>query len=414
MKPLLLVSVLLASIACVTSSAAPPPAAPAASGEVRALWVVRNSIATPEGVDQVVADAKGAGFNTLIVQVRGRGDAYYRSRWEPRTPALAEQPESFDPLRRVLDRAHAEGLSVHAWLNTVLLANLDELPADPKHVWNAHPEWLAVPRRAAAELANVDPADPLYRQRIVEVSKLNMSELEGAYLAPSHPAVKEHIYNVFIDVVENYDVDGVHFDYVRLPSPDFDYSPTALARFRAEVESTLSDEEGRLFAALAATRPLLYAETYPEEWNRFRRAQVTEIVERIYTGVKARKPNVLVSAAVFGNDEDAFNRRFQDWKEWMELGILDVVCPMAYTVDVETWKRQIAIARGFAFGRQVWAGIGAYRQSPEATVEKIELSRRMDVEGFVLFSYGSLVRTSEWAPEGDALARIAKTVQPKP
>lgn len=414
MRPSLLVSLLLTSVACVTSSAAPAPPRMADQNEVRALWVVRSSITSPEGVDQVVADAKGAGFNTLIVQVRGRGDAYYRSRWEPRSPALAGQPESFDPLRRILDRAHAEGLSVHAWLNTVLLSNLGELPDDPSHVWNTHPEWIAVPRRAAAELATVDPADPQYRQRIVEVSKLDMSELEGAYLAPSHPAVKEHIYNVFIDVVENYDVDGVHFDYVRLPSPDFDYSPTALLRFRAEIEPTLSDTERSLFSALVATRPLLYVETFPEEWDRFRRAQITEIVERIYTGVKARKPDVLVSAAVFGNDEDALRRRFQEWKLWLERGLLDVVCPMAYTVDVEVWKRQIAIARGFAFGRDVWAGIGAFRQSPENTIEKIELARRMGVEGFVLFSYGSLVGRSQWAPEGDALERIAPAVSGGP
>ncbi|MGH9456418.1 MAG: glycoside hydrolase family 10 protein [Thermoanaerobaculia bacterium] len=410
MRSGLLIALAAVTTACVSFAAPAPAPAAAAPEEVRALWVVRSSITSPEDVDKVVADAKSGGFNTLIVQVRGRGDAYYASRWEPRAVALAEQPASFDPLRRILDLAHAEGMTVHAWLNTVFLANIENLPPQPDHAWNAHPDWIAVPRAAATELATIDPADPRYRERIIEVSKRDMSELEGLYVAPSHPAVKEHIYNVFIDVVENYDVDGIHFDYVRLPSPDFDYSPTALARFRAEIEATLSDEERRLFAALAATRPLLYVETYPEAWDRFRRAQITEIVERIYTGVKARKPDVLVSAAVFANDVDALERRFQDWKHWLELGLLDVVCPMAYTVDVETWKRQIAIARGFAFGGEVWAGIGAYRQSPENTVEKIELARRMGADGFVLFSYGSLVRPSQWAPEGDALSRIAPAV----
>ena len=412
MKSSFLAAILLVSVACTTSTAAPAAKAmPKAHDEVRALWVVRNSITSPEAVDKVVADAKGAGFNTLIVQVRGRGDAYYKSRWEPRTIALKEQPESFDPLTRILEKAHAEGITVHAWLNTVFLANIDDLPPQATHPYNEHPDWIAVPRRAAAELFAMDPADPKYRQRIIEVSKLDMSELEGIYLAPSHPQVKEHIYNVFIDVVENYDVDGVHFDYVRLPSPDFDYSRTALERFRSEIEATLSDQEKMLFSGLAVTRPLLYVETYPEEWDRFRREQVTGLVERIYTGVKARKPNVLVSAAVFGNDEDAFERRFQDWKLWLERGALDVLCPMAYAVDTEVWKRQIAIARGFAFGRQVWAGIGAYRQSPEATIEKIELSRRMGVDGFILFAYGSIIRPPEDGSGVSALQKIAPVVK---
>jgi uncharacterized lipoprotein YddW (UPF0748 family) len=254
----------------------------------------------------------------------------------------------------------------------------------------------------------MDPADPKYRERIVAASKEDTRELEGVYTAPSHPAVKEHVYRVFLDVVENYDVDGVHFDYVRFPSPDFDYSRTALDRFRAAVDPTLGDEERRLLGGLVQMRPLVYVDLFPQAWERFRREQITDLVERIATGVKARKPKVLVSAAVFANDEDAYTRRFQDWKAWLERGLLDVVCPMAYTADTEVWKRQIAIARGFSFGRAVWAGIGAYRQPPEGALEKIELGRRIGVDGFVLFSYGDVTRPSERAPAGDYLQRVGK------
>jgi uncharacterized lipoprotein YddW (UPF0748 family) len=395
--------VLVAIAAGVSSEAAD------ARPEVRALWVVRTSITSPQAVDKVVDDAKAAGINTLIVQVRGRGDAYYKSRWEPRSAALKEQPESFDPLAAILKQAHTAGIKVHAWLNTHLLANLQELPGQQSHVYVAHPDWLAVPRRAAVDLYGVDPQDPKYRERIVSASKEDVSELEGLYTSPSHPAVKEHVYNVFMDVIENYDVDGVHFDYVRYPSPDFDFSRSALERFRSVAEAALSVEERRLMSGLAQSRPLLYVELYPEAWNRFRRDQITELVERIYTGVKARKPKLQVTAAVFANDEDAFTRRFQDWKTWLERGILDAVCPMAYTPDTEVWKRQVAIARGFSFGRQVWAGIGAYRQPPESALEKIALGRRIGVDGLILFSYGDVTRASERAPAGDYLERVGKS-----
>src|SRR5205807_1290821 len=66
--------------------------------EVRALWVVRNTLTSPETIHRMVESAATAGFNTLIVQVRGRGDAYYRSRWEPRAVELKDQPPDFDPL----------------------------------------------------------------------------------------------------------------------------------------------------------------------------------------------------------------------------------------------------------------------------------------------------------------------------
>ena len=389
-----------------------PPAAEARTEaprpEVRGLWVVRSSITSPEAIEKVVSDARAGGINTLIVQVRGRGDAYYRSRWEPRAAALAGQAAGFDPLAVVLEKAHAAGLKVHAWLNTHLLANLDELPSQPDHVYARHPEWLAVPKRAASELFAIDPADPRYRERLVVASKEDRSEVEGLYTAPSHPGVKEHLYDVFMEVVESYDVDGVHFDYVRYPSPDFDYGRTALERFRTVLEPTLGVEERRLLAGLAQGRPLVYVELFPQAWDRFRREQVTELVERVYTGVKARKPRVQVTAAVFANDEDAFSRRFQDWKSWLERGLLDGVCPMAYTPDTESWKRQVAIARGFSFGRAVWAGIGAYRQPPESAVEKIALGRRIGVDGVVLFSYRDVTSPGEHAPAGDYLERVAK------
>src|SRR5712692_1383076 len=67
-------------------------------GEVRALWVVRTTLTSPEKIRKMVETAAAAGFNTLVVQVRGRGDAYYRSRWEPRAVELKDQPPDFDPL----------------------------------------------------------------------------------------------------------------------------------------------------------------------------------------------------------------------------------------------------------------------------------------------------------------------------
>src|SRR5688572_4266195 len=200
--------------------------------EVRALWVVRTTLTSPEKIRTMVEAAANNGFNTIIVQVRGRGDAYYRSRHEPRATELKDQSKDFDPLAVTLTEAKRRGLKVHAWINTSLLANLDALPTDPKHVYNKHPEWLAVPRPIAAELYKMSPRDPQYRTRIVEWSKANRAELEGLYTGPANPKVREHILKIWMDVLKNYEVDGLHFDYIRLASPDFDYSRTSLNNFR--------------------------------------------------------------------------------------------------------------------------------------------------------------------------------------
>lgn len=380
------------------------------SNEVRALWVVRTTLTSPEKIRAMVEAAKNNGFNTLIVQVRGRGDSYYRSKREPRAMELKDQPVEFDPLAVTLKEAHSRGLKVHAWLNTSLLANLDTLPTDPSHVYHKHPEWLAVPRPVAAELYGMSPRDPRYRARIVEWSKANRQELEGIYTGPANSRVREHIYQIWMDVLKNYNVDGLHFDYVRLASPDFDYSRTSLENFQKWLKPKLSDAQRRELKSSLKQNPLAAAEMHAKQFADFQREQITTLVARVYRGVKQKKPNVTVSAAVFANDENAFTRRFQDWRRWLSMGILDVVCPMAYSTETAVFQKQIevATASAHASGRRVWAGIGAYRIPAESTVEKINVARRLGAEGIILFSYDFTTRPSDLNPGADYLDRVRR------
>ena len=262
--------------------------------EVRALWVVRTTLTSPEKIRRLVNSAADNGFNTLIVQVRGRGDAYYKSRVEPRAMELKDQPADFDPLALTIAEAHSRGLKVHAWLNTSLLANLDALPTDPTHVYNRRPEWLAVPKPVAAELYQMSPRDPLYRQKIVEWSRSNRAELEGIYTGPVNPAVKEHILKIWMDVLKHYRVDGMHFDYVRFASPDFDYSRRSLRQFYEWLKPQLSDSERRELKQQLKENPLAAAETFAPKFADFQRTQVTALVERIYRAVKKQRPDVIV------------------------------------------------------------------------------------------------------------------------
>lgn len=380
------------------------------ANEVRALWVVRTTLTSPEKIRTLVEKAAVNGFNTLIVQVRGRGDAYYRSRFEPRPIELRNQAATFDPLALTLAEARKHGLKVHTWLNTNLLANLDALPVDPKHVYNKRPEWLAVPRAVAAELYKVPPKSPAYRDKIVEWSKANRSELEGVYTGPANPKVREHLTNIWLDVLNKYDVDGMHFDYVRFASPDFDYSRTSLEAFSKWLKPQLSKTEHQEIKDSLKANPLAAAEKYSDKFADFQREQVTSLVERIYRAVKKRRPSLIVSAAVFANSENAYTRRYQDWRRWLKMGILDVACPMAYSTDTTVFKKQIeeAVTTAHESARRVWAGIGAYRIPVESTIEKIEAARALRADGIILFSYDSTARVSELNPDGAYLERVRR------
>src|SRR3954470_4679377 len=121
---------------------APPPLD--AADTVRTVWVDRARLTSPQAIDEVVASAKQGGFDTLMVQVRGRGDAYFLNGIEPRPASLSSQP-AFDPLADAVAKGHAGGLAVHAWINVNLVAGLD-VPAARAHIVYRHPEWLMVPR----------------------------------------------------------------------------------------------------------------------------------------------------------------------------------------------------------------------------------------------------------------------------
>ena len=389
----------------ITNLAAAPP------NEVRALWVVRDTMTSPEAVKDMVKRANAAGFNTLIVQVRGRGDAYYKARWEPRASLLEDQASDFDPLELAIKEAHAAGLKVHAWINTFLVADAASLPKSREHAMYKHPEWLAVPRGIAAELYRGDPKSSTYSDTLVSYAQNNKEELEGIFFSPAHPGVKEQIYNLWIDITERYDVDGLHFDYIRYPNRQFDYSRTSLDRFRAELEKTISADERKRLAEALASDPLAAVNIYPDRYSQFQRDQVTDLVERVYQGVKARKPNALVSAAVFANDKDAYDARCQDWKLWLKRGILDVVCPMAYTEETPTFTRQIEVAVGARGSNQVWAGIGSWKIPVVSSLEKISAARAKGAQGFILFSYDAAVKESDVNPNADYLNRVQEALQ---
>jgi uncharacterized lipoprotein YddW (UPF0748 family) len=365
--------------------------------EVRGLWVVRSTMTSEEEVRDMVADAASAGFNTLIVQIRGRGDAFYRSDLEPRAETIQGTSE-FDPLALAIREGHLRGMAVHAWVNTHLVWGSATLPESPRHLVNEHPEWLAVPQYLARDLMHVDPMDPRFVGALRQYAADRPGTVEGMYTSPSHPAVRERIFAVWMDLVDRYDLDGIHFDYIRFPSADFDYSRGALQRFQAWVAPRLDETRLRELERVAASDPLAFATGLPTEWDEYRRAQITSLVRDIYTAVKARRPELVVSAAVVADAQTAYGHRFQDWQSWLADGILDIAVPMAYTPDNGTFTSLVRSARSAAGSRErVWAGIGAYMNSLDGTLDKIDLARSEDTGGVILFSY-------DWAVEqpGDA------------
>src|SRR6188508_913691 len=177
----------------------------AAPEQTRALWITRTTLTSPESIKQMVAAAEAGGFNTLLVQVRGRGDAYYMPTIEPRANELAGKPD-FDPLKVVLQQAHAAGLKVHAWVAVNLVSSAVTLPASRDHVIYRAPEWLMVPRELAAEMKKIDLRSPAYLGRLSRWTRAHNSIVEGLYTSPLHRAAQDHTASVIGEIAAKYPV----------------------------------------------------------------------------------------------------------------------------------------------------------------------------------------------------------------
>lgn len=331
-----------------------------AAAEVRAVWVVRHEVTTPEGVAAVVDRAREAGMNTLFVQVRGRGDAYYDSEL---APAGESVNPGFDPLAACISAARADGIAVHAWVNVYLAWYVDR-PAPEDHLLSTHPEWFMISQDG------VDLGQPS-----VSVDLVGRG-VEGRYLSPSHPGVSRHLKAVVREIMDNYDVAGIHLDYVRYPNEHYDFSPLAQAAY---------------WEAVGQDPPP--AEVNPADrkvWNRWRSDRVTAFVRELRRLIDAARPGIQLSAAVKPDLTRAYVRYGQDWVHWINRRYLDFAVPMFYTGSTDEIETQMRTVRKYVQKGRVCAGLGAWNQAAQATFDQIDAGRRSRLDGFSIFSFATL------------------------
>lgn len=374
--------------------AAPAWAAPPAGEETRALWVVRHAISTPGRVDAVVDLAEQMNVNTLLVQVRGRGDAFYKSDLAPPAEILEGAPAGFDPLERMVERAHARGLEVQAWINVYLVWSAGAPPHSPLHIVNAHPDWISV-RADGRRLVEMVPEE------------FEEQKLEGMYLAPGNPQVRKYLRDVVHEIVSKYKVDGIHLDYVRYPEPGVGYDPptrTAFERQYGVDPIDIDQPDSLLLRVVGADRiPDLRA-----RWIQWKKDQITGFVRDVRNDLDVTGRNLKLTAAVIADQNAALNRYLQDWPEWLREGIIDAAIPMAYGKSTPVVERQIAAAMAIPTERHVYAGIALYNEGVRDAVEKIRRARKLGVDGIALFSYDSLVGRAGYARQ------LRSSVLPRP
>lgn len=349
----------------------------ASAQELRGVWVstvanldyplspTTNSEELKKQADKIISDCADLGFNAVFLQVRPSGDALYKSELYPWSVYLTgtqgtPPDDGFDPLEYWCEIAHNNGIELHAWINPYRIATSENITLSSDNIAVTHPEWTV---------------------------KCN----GGLYLDPGVPQVREYVINGAAEIVENYDVDGIHLDDYFYPSKDFNDENSYLP-YKSSM--TLADWRRNNTYLLIKNM----GETVRSENVRFGVSPC---------GIWANKGTMDNGSAT--NGKSAYFDMYADTLRWAKENIIDYIAPQIYwyngyapadyAVLTDWWSSELSQCE-----TDLYIGLADYRldefggdvTSPWYGGAEIERqmhanSQNPDIDGEIHFRYGSVV-----------------------
>jgi len=324
---------------------------PMAGDEFRAFWC--HDAYGVEGMtwDAVIKQLADNRFTAVFPNMLWGGSASYFSKVLPQSPTLAQHG---DAIAECVAACRKYKIQCHVW----------------KVCWN---------------LGGSAPEDFVLRMRAEGRLQMSSDGAESLWLCPSHPANQKLEIDAMVEVARNYDVDGLHFDYIRYQGLEHCFCAGCRQRF----------ELARGSALTLWPNDVLPGGSARAEWLEWRRSHITAVVKAVREQVHTFKPQVKISAAVFGNWSDARDSVAQDWKLWCERGYLDFVCPMDYTPSNAYFTNLLRNQQWLTGHVPFYPGIGASATNPalgtDGVIEQILSTRSEGTGGFIIFNLNQSV-----------------------
>lgn len=368
--------------------------------EYRMIWADtwHNGFLSAAETTAFIDTVAAANFNAVVVEVRKAGDAYYMSGYEPWASNIDPPAGAYDPLQDLIDKAHAKGIEVHAWIVTYR-AWYKTWPAPPDgHVYKVH-----------------GPGTGLYQDWSMRNSTGGFEEGNSLNIDPGVPGVQDYLTNIVKDIVTKYPlVDGINFDYVRYPGVAWGYNETTKERFRLEY---------------GFDPPTLSTDPNWGTWCDYRRTQVTDLVRKCFVEAMAINPRIKMSVDTVGwegadpsiNFEGTpqYMNVFQDAKSWMHEHIVDLNILMNYKREFNSvqkpnyrlwadWLPRVANSSG----RLAVDGQGVYLNAISGSITQMLYSRNAGADGMCAYSYA--VTNKDGQPASDFFTAVKTNLYDSP
>lgn len=322
--------------------------APAPASEKRGVWLHVGKDRHPS---VVMPELRRLGINMAVLRIAGGTAAFYASKVQPdvQDPLAAD---GGDWLADAVKYAHANGVEIHPYVNNCVVEG------------RTSPESLRR-LREQGRLQEGPEGDPI------------------DWFCPSQPENLAAMTRPMVEIAENYDIDGIQYDFIRYPNSQGCFCAACRVLFEKETGKPVAQWPGDVLEGGA--RHDAYIE--------FRCERISAIVKHISTEIRRVNPKARISAAVFAGWPECRTSNGQDWARWCKEGWLDFVCPMTYTTDAGEYQTQVkahreAVPAGFPIieGLGIASGSGNMDDPGKAALHII-LARKAGAAGFCGFCY---------------------------
>lgn len=356
--------------------------------ELRACWISyleldfddKSESGFKSGIERLLSAAEDCGLNAVFVHTVSHCDAYYRSEVLPMSKYVAGERAGsldYDPLKLICAAAKKHGLSVHAWINPF------RITADSKEFAAFSKDDVAVKMLQSSCASEAD---------------------NGVYLVPSQPAAQRLILDAVREIINNYDVAGVHFDDYFYPTTSEDFDKLQYEKYKSDAgENALPLDE-------------------------YRRAAVDGFVSAVYRTVKSADKRLMFGISPQADIKKNRDTLYADVEKWCAVsGYIDYIMPQIYfgfeypsesfrfDKCLDSWLK---LDTSFA---QLYVGLGMYRsgdalsangaqsaewiKNSDVIARQVQYLRKKNLSGFSVFSCGSLIQKTK---EAENLKKVLK------
>ncbi|MBK1987293.1 glycoside hydrolase family 10 protein [Sphaerospermopsis aphanizomenoides BCCUSP55] len=284
--------------------------------EIRGVWltnVASGVLFVPWGINRAINQLASLNFNTIYPVVWNRGYTFYKSAvaksviGEDTQPLLNFMHGGKDVLAKLVKLSKTKDISIIPWFEYGFMTPPNSALA------NLHPEWLTIGQQGVDSVNEILPEE-------VDDNGVFKRQL---WLNPLHPQVQEFIQNLILEVVKNYDIDGIQVDdHFGMPV-QFGYDTYTIKLYQKE--------------HLGQNPP---SDPFETEWMRWRADKITDFMTRINQSIKAIKPHVKISLSP-NSQYFAYKYYLQDWETWVNKGLIDELILQVYRDDKESFLAEI-------------------------------------------------------------------------